>query len=732
MQTGTDNLSKIHGQIERITFANEENNFTIAKVKVPGEKELVTVVGILPGINPGEILDLLGEWNHHPKFGNQFKVVKFKSVMPATAVGIEKYLGSGLIKGIGPVMASRLVKHFEENTLEIIDTDSEKLSEVEGIGRKRIQMIRSAWDAQKEIREVMVFLQGHGVSSTYAAKIYKQYGQTSIKVVQENPYRLADDIFGIGFKTADKIARNLGIDRNSEIRAEAGILYVLRELANDGHVYYPYEPLIEACQKTLEVDKEIIIKALAKLFEEQKIVLEDLNDLKDDFTPNNKAVYLTGYHVAEQNIALKLKILLNSPSNLRQIDEDKALHWVQKRLDIQLTEKQKEGVKTAIKQKVMVLTGGPGTGKTTIIKAILEIYRRLTPKIVLGAPTGRAAKRMSEAAGWEAKTLHRVLEWSPKEMGFKKDGDHPLDADVVIVDEASMIDNLLMHHFLKAVPRGSVLVLVGDVNQLPSVGAGNVLKDIIASGLVPVVELNEIFRQAMGSLIITNAHRINQGKFPRIPDPKEEALQDFYFIQKEKPEDVLAMILDLVTNRIPSRFKIHPIDGIQILTPMHRGVIGAENLNKVLQEALNKSQVELARGGRIYKLGDKVMQIKNDYDKEVFNGDIGRITRIDPEEQEVTVEFDSRQVEYDFSDLNELVLAYAVSVHKSQGSEYPVVVMPVHISHYMLLQRNLLYTGVTRARKLVIIVGTKKALSIGIRNNKIQRRFTGLCQKLRA
>ncbi|MGA2958752.1 MAG: ATP-dependent RecD-like DNA helicase [Thermodesulfobacteriota bacterium] len=732
MQTGTNSLSKIQGQIERITFANEENGFTIARLKTKGEKDLVTVVGSLPGINPGEVLELLGEWSNHPKFGQQFKVVKFKSVMPATAAGIEKYLGSGLIKGIGPIMASRLVNKFGVDTLEIIDTNPERLEEVEGIGEKRVQMIRNAWDAQKEIREVMVFLQGHGVSSTYSAKIYKQYGQGSIKVVQENPYRLAADIFGIGFKTADKIAGNLGIDRNSEIRAEAGILYVLHELADDGHVYYPYEPLIEACQKILEVDKEIIIKALAKLFEERKIVLEDLNDLKEEFTPNNKGVYLTGYHVAEQNIALKLKILLNSPSNLRQIDEDKALEWVQTRLDIQLTEKQKEGVKTAIKQKVMVLTGGPGTGKTTIIKAILEIYQRLTPKIVMGAPTGRAAKRMSEATGWEAKTLHRVLEWSPKEMGLKKDGDHPLDADVVIVDEASMIDNLLMHHFLKAVPRGSVLVLVGDVNQLPSVGAGNVLKDIIASGLVPVVELNEIFRQAMGSLIITNAHRINQGEFPRIPDPKEETLQDFYFIQKEKPEDVLATILDLVTNRIPSRFKINPIDGIQVLTPMHRGVIGAENLNKVLQEALNKSQVELPRGGRIYKLGDKVMQIKNDYDREVFNGDIGRITRIDPEEQEVTVEFDGRQVEYDFSDLNELLLAYAVSVHKSQGSEYPVVVIPVHISHYMLLQRNLLYTGVTRARKLVIIVGTKKALSIGIRNNKIQKRFTGLCQKLKA
>jgi exodeoxyribonuclease V alpha subunit len=725
-----DNLSKINGQIERITFSNEENGFTIAKLKTKGEKDLITIVGSLPGINPGEVLELLGEWSNHPRFGQQFKVVKFRSIMPATAAGIEKYLGSGLIKGIGPIMASRLVKKFGADTLEIIDTYPERLEEVEGIGKKRVQMIRNAWDAQKEIREVMVFLQGHGVSSTYAAKIYKQYGQSSIKVVRENPYRLAADIFGIGFKTADKIAGNLGIDRNSEIRAEAGILYVLYELSEEGHVYYPYEPLIEECRKILEVDKEIIVKGLARLFEEKKIVLEDLNDIKEEFTPNNKAVYLAGFYVAEQTIALRLKMLLNSPSNLRPIDKDKALEWVQKRLDIQLTEKQKEGVKTAVKQKVMVLTGGPGTGKTTIIKAILEIFRRLTPRIVMGAPTGRAAKRMSEATGWEAKTLHRVLEWSPKEMGFKKDADHPLDADVVIVDEASMIDNLLMHYFLKAAPRGSVLILVGDVNQLPSVGAGNVLKDIIGSGAIPVVELNEIFRQAMGSLIITNAHRINHGEFPRIPDSKEETLQDFYFIQKETPEDVLATILDLVTNRIPSRFKINPVDGIQVLTPMHRGIIGAENLNKVLQEALNKSQIELPRGGRVYKLGDKVMQIKNDYDKEVFNGDIGRITRIDPEEQEVTVEFDGRLVDYDFSDLNELVLAYAVSVHKSQGSEYPVVVMPVHVSHYMLLQRNLIYTGVTRARKLVIIVGTKKALSIGIRNNKIQRRFTGLSRKL--
>jgi exodeoxyribonuclease V alpha subunit len=725
-----DNLSKISGQIERITFANEENGFTIAKLKVKGEKELVTIIGTFPGINPGEILELLGEWSNHPKFGTQFKAVKFKSVIPATVAGIEKYLGSGLIKGIGPIMASRLVKHFKESTLDIIDTDPDRLAEVEGIGEKRVQMIRNAWDAQKEIREVMVFLQGHGVSSTYAAKIYKQYGKDSIKVVQENPYRLASDIFGIGFKTADKIAGNIGIDRNSDIRAEAGILYVLHELADDGHVFFPSERLVEACQKILEVDKEIITKGLAKLSEEKKIVVEDRDASAEDFTQANKAVYLTGYHVAEQNIALKLKILLNSPSNLRQIDEGKALEWVQKRLDIQLTEKQKEGVKTAIKQKVMVLTGGPGTGKTTIIKAILEIYRRLTTRIVMGAPTGRAAKRMFEATGWEAKTLHRVLEWAPQEMGFKKDADHPLDADVVIVDEASMIDNLLMHHFLKAVPKGSVFILVGDINQLPSVGAGSVLKDIIESGVVPVVELNEIFRQAMGSLIITNAHRINRGEFPQIPQSKGEQ-QDFYFIQKETPEEIADTILNLVTKRIPARFARDSINDIQVLTPMHKGLIGAQNLNTVLQEALNKAEGELARGGRTYKIGDKVMQIKNDYDKEVFNGDIGRVERIDTENQVVSVDFDGRLVEYDFSDLNELILAYAVSVHKSQGSEYPVVVMPVHISHYMLLQRNLIYTGVTRAKKLVVLVGTKKALSIAIRNNKIQKRFTGLSRRLK-
>ena len=723
-------LEKIQGQIERITFQNEENGFTVAKMKAQGKKDLVTVTGNLPGTNAGEVLELWGEWDNHPKFGNQFKIVRFKSVMPATVVGIEKYLGSGLIKGIGPVMAGRLVQKFGVETLEVIESKPDRLQEVEGIGRKRVQMIKDAWNAQKEIREVMVFLQGHGVSSTYATKIYKQYGQEAITVVKENPYRLAQDIFGIGFLTADKIAKSLGVPPDSLMRSEAGILYVLYQLTDEGHVYYPYEELIDKCKEILGVEREIIVRAFAKLGEEKRIVWEDLNDSGAELKPNNKAVYLVGYHAAEVGIARKIRTLLISNSAIRPMDADKAVEWVQRRLEIQLAEKQIEGVKTAIQKKVMVLTGGPGTGKTTIIKAVLEILRQITPKIVMGAPTGRAAKRMTETTGWESKTIHRLLEWSPQKMGFSRDNENPLDIDVVIIDEASMIDTLLMYHLLKAIPPSAVLLLVGDVDQLPSVGPGNVLKDIINSGTVPVVKLTEIFRQAMGSLIITNAHRVNRGEFPKIDSAGTS--QDFYFIERKEPEAMLEAILELVTKKIPSRFGMHPINDIQVLTPMHKGLLGTGNLNTVFQQALNPSQEVLTRGGRSYKPGDKVMQIKNDYEREVFNGDIGRITRIDFEDQAVEVSFDDRLVRYDYADLDELVLAYAVSIHKSQGSEYPAVVMPFHTSHYIMLQRNLLYTGLTRAKKLAIIVGTKKALAIGVKNDKTQKRFTGLENKLKA
>jgi exodeoxyribonuclease V alpha subunit len=724
-------LESIRGQIERVIFRNEDTGFTVAKMKVQGHGSPVTVVGGLPEIIAGELLEISGEWTNHPKFGTQFTIAAFRSILPVTAVGIEKYLGSGLIKGIGPVMARRMVERFGEDTLEIIDSRPERLEEIEGIGEKRAQMIRGAWEAQKEIRDVMIFLQGHGVSATYATKIYKRYGRQSIEVVRENPYRLASDVFGIGFVTADRIADGLGFSRDSVLRSEAGILYVLSQLMEDGHVYYPYEPLIEKSQEILGVEKDIILRGFARLVESRRIVLEDLNRLEEEFKPNNKAVYLAAFYTAEKGIASKLKALLTHPQAIRPLDTARAVDWVQRQLNLQLAEKQCEAVNTALQQKVMLLTGGPGTGKTTIIRAILEIFRRVTKNIILGAPTGRAAKRMSEATDWEAKTLHRLLEWSFKKMEFDRNAEHPLNADLVIVDEASMVDTLLMYYFLRAVPNGAAVIFVGDVNQLPPVGPGNVLKDIIASGIVPVVELNEIFRQALGSLIIINAHRINRGEFPKIND-QGNGSQDFYFIEREEPEQVADTIVDLVSTRIPSRFGLDPIHDIQVLTPMHKGVIGAGNLNAVLQRVLNPSDEELTRGGRTYKPGDKVMQIKNDYEREVFNGDIGWIAQINPEQQLVKVDFDGRMVDYDYTDLEDLVLAYAVSVHKSQGSEYPAVVMPIHTSHYILLQRNLIYTGITRARNLVVVVGTKKALNIGINNTKTRERYTGLGAKLKA
>jgi exodeoxyribonuclease V alpha subunit len=723
-----NSAATIRGQLERITFANEENGFTVAKLKVAGHRHLITVVGELPGVIPGEILELTGEWHQHAKFGQQFKVAGFRSLRPSSVVGIEKYLGSGLIKGIGPVMAKRLVKGFGADTLKVIDTEIDRLAEVEGIGEKRIQMIRDAWRDQREIREVMVFLQGHGISVAYATKIFKQYGRNAVLVVRENPYRLASDIHGIGFVTADKIAQNLGFDKDSELRAEAGILYVLFQQTEEGHVFLPYRLLLEECKKVLDVEEDVIAKGVERLLDQRRVVVQDEIGPQ---TSRHKSVYLAGYHAAEENIAKKMTILFSSPAARLPIDSAKALEWAEARQEIRLTAKQREAVSRALQDKVLVLTGGPGTGKTTILKVILEIYRPMTPKIVLGAPTGRAAKRLQEATGWEAKTIHRLLEWDFRKMGFRKDQDNPLRADLVIIDEASMIDELLMHHFLKAVPETAVLVLVGDTNQLPSVGAGNVLHDIIVSHAVPVVQLDEIFRQALGSLIVTNAHRINRGEFPKITTPEAGRLQDFYFIQKEDPEDVAATIVDLVTDRIPRRFGLDVMQDIQVLTPMHRGVIGAVSLNGALQAALNHSPIQLWRGGQVFKPGDKVMQIRNDYDKEVFNGDIGRIVRLDFETQNVEVDFEDRVVDYDFADLDALVLAYAVSIHKSQGSEYPAVVIAVHTSHYVLLQRNLIYTAVTRARKLAVVVGTKKALSIGIRNYKTTRRFTGLADKLK-
>ena len=723
----TNTLADLQGQIERITYTNEENGYTIAKLKVYGQRDLVTIVGSLMAPMPGEIIRMRGEWANHPKYGQQFKIVHYNTTVPASVYGIEKYLGSGLIKGIGPVMAKRIVKRFGKETLDVIEEGVEKLLEVGGIGKKRIGMIQKAWDDQKEIREVMLFLQTHGVSSGYATKIFKQYGNRSIQVVTENPYRLATDIFGIGFVTADRIAEKLGFDKNSELRAEAGILYVLNQLSDDGHVYYPFDPLIEKCIEILQVDREVIVRALAAIELADRIVIEDLKGL-EILDEKQKAVYLAKFHVSETGIANRLKVLVNSPKSIRTIKTDKAIEWVQKQLSIRLAEKQIEAIRCAAENKVMVITGGPGTGKTTIINAILKIFSKLHVNILLGAPTGRAAKRMNETTGHEARTLHRMLEFSMQKGGFQKNDEHPLDCDLLIVDEASMIDTILMHHLLKAIPPNATFIMVGDVNQLPSVGAGNVLKDIIGSGALPVVELNEIFRQAQESQIIVNAHKINNGSIPSLK-PTGPA-DDFYFIEQDDPEEVLKIILDLTSNRMPKRFGFDPIDDIQVLTPMHKGTVGAGNLNTELQKALNPSKEGVTRGARNFMINDKVMQIKNNYDKEVFNGDIGRIMNIDQENQEVQISFDDRLVPYDYTDLDEIVLAYAVSVHKSQGSEYPAIIIPILTQHYILLQRNLIYTGITRGRKLVVMVGTKRALAIGVNNDKTQRRYTYLRKRL--
>ena len=720
-------VTEIKGQVERITYRNEKNSYTIAKMKVGGRHDLVTIVGNLLSVSPGEVLTLKGEWHNHPKFGEQFKITSYESVVPATVKGIERYLGSGLIKGIGPVMAKRLVDKFALETLTVIESNIKRLHEVEGIGDKRIEMIKKAWNDQKEIRDVMLFLRGHEVSPTYGAKIYKQYGKESIKVVQQNPYRLATDIFGIGFITADKIAEKLGISKESQIRAEAGILYVLHQLSDNGHVYYPYEPLVEECKKILGLEREVIVKAFGKIAEDRKIIIEDLNT--EEFKENNKAVYLGKFHVCEVGVASMLKTLMQFPKQLRSFDRNKAIDWVQGELKIQLAENQIHAVKEAIEKKVMVVTGGPGTGKTTIINSIIRIYKKLGQRVLLAAPTGRAAKRMQEATGHEAKTIHRLLEFSPKEGRFKRDEDNPLRADLIVIDEGSMVDTVLMYQFLNAVPREATLILVGDVDQLPSVGAGNVLKDTIDSGSIPTVRLTEIFRQAKESMIIVNAHRVNIGEMPVVEHHRSHP-QDFFFFQIEEPEKALEKIIELCRDRIPQRFGYKPIEDIQVLTPMHRGVVGASNLNTELQKCLNPSTDELMRGGKTLKVGDKVMQIRNNYDKEVFNGDIGRITRIDREEQEVVVNYDGRAVSYEYPDLDEIVLAYAVSVHKSQGSEYPVVVIPILTQHYMLLQRNLLYTGITRGKKMVVLVGTKTAIAIAIKNNKPQKRYTLLRDRL--
>lgn len=701
-------MDQIFGYIERITFANPENGFTVARLKQPRKQELTTIVGVMPGLGAGESIRLLGEWKTNPTHGLQFAVSECHIETPSDIVGIQKYLESGMVRGIGPIYAERIVKMFGEKTLDVIDQAPHCLLEVKGIGEKRVEKIKRCWQEQKAIRSVMIFLQKYGVSPAFAQKLYKLYGDGTVDRIRENPYTLAREIRGIGFKSADKIAEKMGFPKDAAQRIDSGIEYTLLELADEGHTCYPLAALNIKAEEILGVNVRERVDSLER---EGRIVIEE------------ETVWLKGLRLSELGIARELERLLKGNSRLRKIDAEKAVDWAEEQLQIELAENQKKAVKLSLIEKMHIITGGPGTGKSTITKAILAITEKLSRQIILAAPTGRAAKRMSEITRRGASTIHSLLQFDFSEKGFKRNRENPLVCDLIVIDEASMIDTSLMYSLLKAIPDHARVLLVGDVHQLPSVGPGTVLKDMIESEVVPVTELNEIFRQAAGSRIITNAHKINAGEFP---DLSIEKKADFFFVKGEEPETALEKIIELVSERLPKFYRLNPIEDIQVLAPMKRGVIGIENLNRVLQQKLNPQENALLHGGNRFGVGDKVMQTRNDYNKEVYNGDIGRIKKIDREEQEITVAFDGRSVVYPFFDLDELVLAYAASVHKYQGSECPCVVIPVHTSHFMMLHRNLLYTAVTRGKRLVVLVGTGKAIAIAVSNNDAIKRYTGL------
>lgn len=746
-------MQKIRCVVERITYQNPENGYSVLKCRVKDYSELVPVIGNMIDANVGSVLVCEGNWKLDSKYGRQFVAENWEETLPATVYGMEKYLGSGLIKGVGPKFAKKIVQKYGVDTFTVIEDNVEMLTEIEGIGRKRVQMIAESWERQKEVKNIMLFLQEHQVSTSYAAKIYKQYGNESISVMKENPYKLADDIWGIGFKTADQIATKLGFGKESYVRLRSGLMYTLSELSNEGHVYAEKQQLIDKASELLEASYETVVMTMDDMLSREELILEKNITRTDEDGNTIQAIYLPPFYYAEIGVAGKLKKLASSPAGDRlytrlmearkisgKEDLSVDIGAIQAKTGMEYDDIQADAIREAATAKVMVLTGGPGTGKTTTTHGIISAYRAYGLRILLAAPTGRAAKRMTEATGLKAKTIHRLLECKPPE-GYQKDEENPLEGDVLIVDECSMIDIILMNSLLKAIPPTMRLIMVGDIDQLPSVGAGNVLRDIIDSGTFPVVRLTRIFRQAQTSRIIMNAHRINEGKMPDISNGKNS---DFFFMENENAEAVVPQIVKLVKENLPKYYHVEPSQ-IQVLTPMQRGVVGATNLNLSLQEALNPAEHDifmrgrgkvtmpkecLRRSGFAYRADDKVMQIKNNYDKEVFNGDIGRIESVNETDRTLTVNFDGRSIEYDATELDELVLAYATTIHKAQGSEYPIVVMPILMNHYVMLQRNLIYTGITRAKKVLVMVGTKKALAYAVRNVTVTKRNTLLKERL--
>ena len=705
------------GAVERVTFHSEESGYCVLRVKARGHRELVTVVGHAAAVSAGEWITASGEWVNDRTYGPQFRSRFLKATAPTSTEGIEKYLGSGMIRGIGPVYAKKLVRAFGERVFDVIETDSERLQEVNGIGPVRAERITAAWAEQKAVREIMMFLHGHGVGTARAVRIFKTYGADAVQVMSENPYRLARDIRGIGFRTADAIAMRLGIGTNAMIRIRAGVAHALTEAMDDGHCGLPAEELLPVAAELLDAPEDLVRTAIGEELAEGNVVADRVG--------RTECVFLAGLHRAEHGIASRLHRIATGPLPWPRIDADKALPWIEQRTGLTLAPSQSTAIRLALASKVLVVTGGPGVGKTTIVNAILRILAAKGASLLLCAPTGRAARRMTETSGFEARTIHRLLEVDPMSGGFRRDAGNPVDCDLLVVDEASMVDVPLMQALLKAVPDRSALLVVGDIDQLPSVGPGQVLADIIGSGAVPVVRLTEVFRQAAKSRIIVNAHRINDGVVPELDRP--EAISDFYFVPADDPESAVPRILELVRTRIPRRFGLDPVRDIQVLCPMNRGGVGARSLNIELQAVLNPAgERRVERFGWTFAPGDKVMQVENDYDREVYNGDIGHVEDVDPDLGEVTARFDDRTVAYGFGELDALAPAYATTIHKSQGSEYPAVVIPLMTQHYVMLQRNLLYTGVTRGKRLVVLVGQRKAVAIAVRAASGRRRWSKL------